>query len=182
MSIPFTLQWYCEVEQQDIGYQDLFKVVRYHCSVTDITITAVWSKTETKIEPHRFHWFKCIPVYLGPDFFSCRIAPQESNKQIQNNWHLQTESNRSQFLFLPCHNWGAWNHVWLHSFYYRVLNPSHRKCHIYVFISPQYVWEDLHLTPVSGWRGPFLPCDGRSPHAPLPPPGWWKHHRTASPQ
>lgn len=98
------------------------------------------------------------------------------------NWHLQTESNRSQFLFLPCHNWGAWNHVWLYSFYYRVLNPSHRKCLIYVFISPQYVWEDLHLTPVSGWRGPFLPCDGRSPHAPLPPPGWWKHHRTASPQ
>lgn len=99
MSISFTLQWYCEVEQQDIGYRDLFKVVRYHCSVTDITITAVWSKTETKIEPHRFHWFKCIPVYLGPDFFSCRIAPQESNKQIQNNWHLQTESSKFQFLF-----------------------------------------------------------------------------------
>lgn len=85
MSIPFTLQWYCEVEQQDIGYQDLFKVVRYHCSVTDITITAVWSKTETKIEHHRFHWFKCIPVNLGPDFFSCRIAPQVFKTNNQTN-------------------------------------------------------------------------------------------------
>lgn len=77
-----------------------FKVVRYHCSVTNITITAVWSKTETKIEPHRFHWFKCIPVFLGPDFFFLPYcATRLTIKQIQNNWHMQTESNRFQFFF-----------------------------------------------------------------------------------